>query len=126
LFDYGGFPEVSYTYKYPAPSSPELVEKIQAKLSEAKFPKTIVETNRGYDHGIFVPLMLMYPFADIPIVAVSIVHNNKRDYDPLFHYELGRALGPLREEGVLIFGSGLSYHNMGGFFGYVKTVKTDS
>ena len=109
-YDYYGFPEHTYRIKYPAPGSPALAARIEALLGEAGI--TVREdAQRGFDHGTFVPLGLMYPDADVPVVMLSL----KAGYDPAEHLRVGRALAPLRDEGVLIVGSGLTYHNMRGF-----------
>ncbi|RYZ74135.1 MAG: dioxygenase [Proteobacteria bacterium] len=112
LFDYYGFPEHTYRLTYPAPGSPALAERVKALLTSAQIP---VRENavRDFDHGVFVPLKLIYPDAEIPIIQISL----KDGLDPETHIELGRALAPLRDEGVLIIGSGLSYHNLQEFFG---------
>jgi aromatic ring-opening dioxygenase catalytic subunit (LigB family) len=81
---------------------------------DAGFSEPTIDKKRGFDHGIFVPLLLMYPEADIPVTAISLVIKNKV-FDPLYHFNLGLAVGPLREEGVLVLGSGFSYHNMQGY-----------
>ena len=106
-YDYYGFPPHTYEIKYPAPGSPDVAARVVAALENAGIP---VETDseRGYDHGTFVPLMVAFPEADIPVVQMSI----RKDLDPTFHIAFGRALAPLRDEGILIVGSGLSYHNM--------------
>lgn len=109
-YDYYGFPEHTYHIKYPAPGAPELAYRIQSLLTHAGF-KTHEDASRGFDHGTFVPLGLMYPQADIPIVMLSL----KSSYDAGEHIMAGQALASLREEGVLIIGSGLTYHNMRGF-----------
>lgn len=114
LYDYGGFPPETYKYKYNAPSSEELVNKLKDILIANKLPTPKIDTQRGFDHGIFVPLMIMYPAADIPVVAVSLVCD-KNWFDPAFHFRLGQAIGALREDGVLILGSGFTFHNMRGF-----------
>ncbi len=114
IFDYGGFPPESYRYTYAARGDPDLANRAAALLQTAGIAARLDES-RGWDHGVFVPMMLMFPKADVPIVCLSLLKNA----DPAQHFELGRALRPLRDEGVLILGSGSSYHNMGGFFGGV-------
>ena len=107
LYDYYNFPEHTYHIQYPAPGSPELAQRIASLLNQAGL-QTRSDTSRGFDHGAFVPLALMFPEADIPVVQVSI----QASYNPAIHFELGRALAPLRAEGYLIVCSGLSYHNL--------------
>ena len=114
IFDYGGFPPESYRYTYAASGDGALAKRAAALLQAAGIAARLDES-RGWDHGVFVPMMLMWPKADVPIVCLSLLTNA----DPAQHFELGRALRPLRDEGVLILGSGSSYHNMGGFFGGV-------
>lgn len=107
LYDYYGFPEHTYHIQYPAPGSPKLAREISHRLTKAGF--IITEDNeRGFDHGAFVPLALAFPKADIPIIQLSI----ERSFDPLYHIRLGETLAPLRDEGILIIASGLSFHNM--------------
>lgn len=110
-FDYYGFPEESYRYEYPAPGSPALAAKIQGLLGAAGIPCDL-DTERGLDHGVFVPMLLAYPEADVPVVALSL-HSS---LDAAKHVSIGRALRSLRDEGVLIIASGMSYHNMRTFF----------
>lgn len=112
VYDYSGFPEHTYHISYPAPGSPALAGRIRALLSQSGI-NCKEDPTRGFDHGTFTPLVLMYPDADIPVVTLSM----KSNYDPLEHIRLGQVLLPLRDEGVLIMGSGLSYHNMRGFGG---------
>jgi len=107
LYDYSGFPEHTFHISYPAPGSPELARRVQGLLSQAGFPVTLDE-KRGFDHGVFAPFFVVYPEANVPIVQLSI----RADYDPATHLAVGRALAPLRSEGILLVGSGLSYHNM--------------
>ena len=109
-YDYSGFPPHTYQIRYAAPGAPALAGHVRDVLAAAGIP-SVSDANRGFDHGVFVPLGLMYPNADVPIVMVSV----KASYDPAAHLALGRALSPLREEDVLIVGSGLNYHNMRGF-----------
>ena len=109
-YDYYGFPEHTYHLQYPAPGSPELAKRVRDLLSASSI-ECAEDPERGLDHGVFVPMMLMYPEANIPVVLLSM----KSDYDPLEHIKLGEALAPLRDEGILIIGSGLTYHNMRGF-----------
>ncbi|MEO6824416.1 MAG: class III extradiol ring-cleavage dioxygenase [Nitrosospira sp.] len=107
VYDYSGFPEHTYHIRYPAPGSPTLAGRIRALLSQSGISSS-EDPGRGFDHGTFVPLSLMYPQADVPVVTLSM----KSNYNPLEHIDLGKALQPLRDECVLIIGSGLSYHNM--------------
>jgi aromatic ring-opening dioxygenase catalytic subunit (LigB family) len=110
VYDYSGFPEHTYHVQYPASGSPALAKRV-SELLALTVVAVLKDEKRGFDHGTFVPLMLMYPDADIPVVMLSM----KTTYDPLEHIQLGEALAPLRDEGVLIIGSGLTYHNMRGF-----------
>jgi len=112
VYDYYGFPEEAYTIQYPAPGNPELAERVLSLLSDGGIPARI-DQERGFDHGVFVPLILMYPQADIPCVQLSLV----KGLDPLVHLKIGRALAPLLSEDVLILGSGFSFHNTREFFG---------
>ncbi len=107
LFDYYGFPAHTYQLRYPAPGSPELAQRVRALLDSAGIA-TDEDAERGYDHGVFIPFMLMYPDADVPVVQLSL----QEGLDPATHLAIGRALAPLRDEGVLIIGSGMSYHNL--------------
>ena len=109
-YDYSGFPAHTYQIQYPAPGSPELATRVAALLAGAGI-RVLSDPQRGFDHGTFVPVGLMYPDADVPIVKLSL----KSSYDAREHIRIGQALQPLRDEGVLIIGSGLTYHNMRGF-----------
>jgi aromatic ring-opening dioxygenase catalytic subunit (LigB family) len=111
LYDYTNFPAHTYSLQYPAPGSPALARRVRELLSAAGISSE-GESERGLDHGTFIPFMLLAPDADIPIAQLSLIEG----YDPAAHIALGRALAPLRDEGVLIVGSGMSYHNMAGFF----------
>jgi len=110
LFDYGGFPEHTYQLTWPAPGDPELAARVRDMLASAGI-ESGSDATRGWDHGVFVPLKVMFPHADIPTVQLSL----QRGLHPEAHLAIGRALMPLRKEGVLIVGSGQSYHNMRGF-----------
>ena len=110
VYDYGGFPAFTYEIKYSSLGSPAVAMRVEELLKGAGLP-THLDATRGYDHGVFAPMQVMYPAADVPLFQVAIRHS----YDPAQHIALGKALAPLREEGVLIVGSGLSYHNMRGF-----------
>jgi aromatic ring-opening dioxygenase catalytic subunit (LigB family) len=107
IFDYYGFPPHTYELRYPAPGDPRLAERIVGLLGQAHLPAQ-ADPQRGFDHGMFIPLMLMFPDADIPVVQLSLRH----DLDPQAHLQAGQALAALRDEGVLIVGSGMSFHNM--------------
>lgn len=111
LFDYGGFPDYTYRLTWPALGSPDLAARVRHLLSAAGIASGS-DASRGWDHGVFVPLKVMVPDAGIPLVQLSLQHG----LDPATHLAIGRALTPLREEGVLILGSGQSYHNMRDFF----------
>lgn len=111
LYDYYGFPDYTYELKYEAPGEPQLAERVKELLTGAGIQARI-DPNRGFDHGTFVPLMVSFPRADLPVVQLSL----RSDLDPAAHIAIGRALQPLRKEGVLIIGSGSSYHNLGLFF----------
>lgn len=111
LFDYYGFPEHTYRLRYPAPGAPALAARVRALLASAGI-ESAEDGERGYDHGVFVPFLLMFPDADIPVLQLSL----QAGLDPAAHLALGRALGPLRDEGVLIVGSGMSYHNLRAFY----------
>jgi aromatic ring-opening dioxygenase catalytic subunit (LigB family) len=110
LFDYYGFPPAAYELTWPAPGEPSVALRVQALLRGAGF-EAASNSTRGFDHGTFVPLKVAYPAADVPTVQLSL----KRGLDPAEHLAMGRALAPLRDEGVFIVGSGMSYHNMRGF-----------
>ncbi|QXO16122.1 MULTISPECIES: DODA-type extradiol aromatic ring-opening family dioxygenase [Vibrio] len=110
IYDYYGFPAHTYQITYPAPGSPELAEQVVGLLKQAGLSGQ-QESTRGYDHGMFIPLKLMFPDADIPVVQLSL----RNDLNPQAHIELGEALAPLRAQGVLIVGSGMSFHNMRGY-----------
>jgi aromatic ring-opening dioxygenase catalytic subunit (LigB family) len=110
LFDYYGFPEHTYQLKYDAPGDPALARRITELLAGAGFPAQL-DAERGFDHGVFIPFKLIYPAAEIPIVQLSL----RTGLDAAEHIRMGRALAPLRREGVLIVGSGMSYHNLRGF-----------
>jgi aromatic ring-opening dioxygenase catalytic subunit (LigB family) len=110
IYDYGGFPAHTYEVHYDAPGSPELAERVQSLIAAAGLPVQI-DPERGYDHGMFSPMAAMYPKAEVPVVQLSL----RRGLDPAEHLALGRALAPLRDENVLIVGSGLSYHNLRNF-----------
>ncbi|WP_076070239.1 DODA-type extradiol aromatic ring-opening family dioxygenase [Sphingomonas montana] len=118
LFDYGGFPDHTYRLTWPAPGALSVAARVHELLSVAGIAIG-KETARGWDHGIFVPFKVMVPGADIPLVQLSLQHG----LDPAGHLAIGRALRPLRDEEVLIVGSGQSYHNMRGFFGRVGVDK---
>lgn len=110
IYDYSGFPPHTYELKYPAAGNPELARKIVQTLEAAHIPAKINAT-RGFDHGMFIPMMLMFPDADIPVIQLSLNSN----LDPQTQLELGQALETLRDEGILIIGSGMSFHNMRGY-----------
>lgn len=108
IYDFGGFPGAMYKLKYPAPGSPQLAQRVKELLTSSGIKYVKEDKRRGLDHGAWVPLMLMYPEADIPVCQLSV----QGDRDATYHYNIGKALAPLREEGVLIIGSGATTHNL--------------
>lgn len=110
FYDYYGFPDEAYEITCPAPGSPALAERITKLLNGNKIAADI-DSHRGFDHGLFIPLKLMYPAADIPSLQLSLL----RGLDPNIHLALGRALRELLTENILVIGSGFSFHNMSAF-----------
>lgn len=111
IYDYYGFPPESYEIRYPCPGEPVLAEGIHRALEGADITARL-DDERGFDHGLFVPLKLMYPEADIPCVQLSLVNS----LDPEAHLAIGRALRALDYDNLLVIGSGFSFHNMRAFF----------
>jgi aromatic ring-opening dioxygenase catalytic subunit (LigB family) len=107
IYDYYNFPEHTYHIKYPAAGSPAVAKRVHELLA-ASGVEIKDDAERGFDHGTFVPLAVMYPNAQVPVVSLSL----RSDLSPAEHIRMGAALEPLRDEGVLIVGSGLSYHNL--------------
>jgi aromatic ring-opening dioxygenase catalytic subunit (LigB family) len=110
IFDYYGFPAHTYELRYPAPGHPELAARVAQLVGQAGL-KATQDARRGFDHGVFIPLKLMFAQANVPVVQLSL----RADLDASAHLQLGQALTSLREEGVLIVGSGMSFHNMRGY-----------
>lgn len=110
VFDYGGFPPHTYELSYPAPGTPVLAVHASALLQQAGFAP-VLDGERGYDHGTFIPLKVAFPDADVPVLQLSLLQS----LDAAAHLRLGRALAPLRDAGVLIIGSGMSWHNQRGY-----------
>ena len=110
LYDYYGFPEHTYELAWPAPAAPVFLPTVRRLLDEAGISH-VMDTERDFDHGVFVPGLLMYPDADMPVLQISL----RSGLDPAAHLALGKALAPLRDEGVLLLGSGMSFHNMRAF-----------
>jgi aromatic ring-opening dioxygenase catalytic subunit (LigB family) len=111
IYDYSGFPEHTYQLTWPAPGEPKLAARVAHLLSQAGLPVS-VSVSRGLDHGVFVPLKLAFPEARIPVVPLSLAAS----LDSELHLAAGRALASLRDEGVLIVASGMSFHNLRGYF----------
>ncbi|MBU1738902.1 MAG: dioxygenase [Proteobacteria bacterium] len=107
FYDYYGFPREAYNIEYPAPGSPELAERIIELLENRNIPARS-DPERGFDHGLFIPLMLIFPKADIPALQLSLLDG----LDPAAHIALGRALRELMRQNILVIGSGFSFHNM--------------
>ena len=110
IYDYSGFPPETYDVVYPAPGLPELAQRV-VDLAAGQGIVVRADVHRGFDHGTFTPLAVMFPDAHVPVVQVSL----KADFDPADHWAFGQSLSALRDEGVLILGSGLSYHNLRNF-----------
>jgi len=111
IFDYSGFPAHTYELTWPAPGDPQLSASVAELLKKAGLPAAIDPT-RGYDHGVFVPLKVAFPDAQIAVVTLSL----SKSLDPALHLAAGRTLASLRDEGVLIVASGMSFHNLRGYF----------
>ena len=107
LFDYYGFPPHTYELSYPAPGSAHLAARVQALAASAGIT-VASDSARDFDHGVFIPMLMAWPDADIPTIQLSL----KKGLNPQEHIALGRALAPLRDEGVLIIGSGMSFHSI--------------
>ncbi|HEY1942276.1 MAG TPA: class III extradiol ring-cleavage dioxygenase [Roseiarcus sp.] len=107
LYDYYGFPAHTYELKYPAPGAPQLAAEVERLLGAAGIAVG-ENAERGFDHGVFVPFLIVDPKAQTPVLMVSL----RRDLDAKFHVEVGKALAPLRDEGIVIVGSGMSYHDL--------------
>lgn len=110
IFDYYGFPAETYALTYPAPGDPALAARARDLLLAAGLPAS-VDATRGLDHGVFVPMKVAFPDADIPVVEMSV----DRTLDPARHLAAGRALAPLRDDNVLLLMTGMSFHNMRGY-----------
>lgn len=108
IHDFYNFPPELYQLQYTPPGAPDIARRVKSLLQNAGFENVIEDTKRGLDHGTWTPLMLMYPKADIPVFQLSIQSNK----DAKHHYDMGCALAPLKDEGVLIFASGTSVHNL--------------
>lgn len=105
-YDYAGFPEHTYRIRYDAPGEPDLAETVRAMLEHGGMP-TGLDPDRGYDHGTFSLMHVLYPEAKVPLVQLSM----KKDFDPAEHIRVGELIAPLRDQGVLIVGSGFSFHD---------------
>jgi 4,5-DOPA dioxygenase extradiol len=110
FYDYYGFPDKAYEITYPAPGSPELAHRMADLLIKNNISARL-DPQRGFDHGLFIPLKLMYPQADIPSLQLSLL----RGLNPAAHIALGKALRELMSENILVIGSGFSFHNMSAF-----------
>jgi 4,5-DOPA dioxygenase extradiol len=117
FYDYYGFPEQAYSITYPAPGDPLLSNRILEILNSAGVP-TGVDPQRGFDHGVFIPLKLMYPEADIPVAQLSLVQG----LDPATHFSIGQLLRELNNQNVLVIGSGFSFHNLRVFFSQMNRI----
>lgn len=111
IYDYYGFPEESYDIQYPCTGSPALAEEVRGRLEGAGI-NCRADDQRGFDHGLFVPLKIMYPNADIPCIQLSLTSS----LDPALHVNTGKALKSLGQQNVLLVGSGFSFHNLRAFF----------
>ena len=111
IYDYYGFPAAAYQLTYPAPGDPALAKRLHQSFQAAKINARL-DTQRGFDHGMYVPLKIMFPEADIPCVQLSLLNH----LNPASHIELGQTLRSVADENLLVIGSGFSFHNMQAFF----------
>lgn len=111
IYDYYGFPDEAYRIRYPAPGSPQLAQRVWELLNGENLQPDL-DDGRGFDHGLFIPLKIMYPDARIPCVQLSLL----KSLDPDQHIRVGAALAALRAENILVIGSGFSFHNLRAFF----------
>ncbi|HEY8158969.1 MAG TPA: class III extradiol ring-cleavage dioxygenase [Methylobacter sp.] len=111
IYDYYGFPKEAYEIEYPVSGAPKLANKIFNLLGRAGIDAQL-DDQRGFDHGLFVPLKLMYPDINLPCVQLSLVNNLQSEQ----HIRMGKALADLRKDNVLVIGSGFSFHNLKAFF----------
>jgi 4,5-DOPA dioxygenase extradiol len=111
IYDFGGFPDALYKIVYPAPGDPTVAMKVAGLLDQAGLAPVVV-SGRGFDHGTWVPLSLLYPEADVPVVQLSL----QPQRGPAHHIALGRALSSLKDEGILVIGSGSATHNLHEFY----------
>ena len=116
IYDYSGFPKESYAIQYAAPGEPLLATRL-FDILRANGIESVLDKNRGFDHGVFVPLKIMYPDANIPCVQLSLVNS----LNPIEHINIGKALSQLSEHNLLIIGSGFSFHNLPSFFSPATT-----
>lgn len=108
LYDYGGFPPESYKLKYPAPGAPDIAKEVNDALAKEGL-KPVLDSKRGWDHGLFIPFLLIRPQADIPLIQLSVLESE----DPEAHLRMGRALSVLRDQNIALVGSGFaSFHNL--------------
>jgi len=120
IYDYYGFPKQAYEIQYPVPGEPNLARAVFSLLIDNGI-EPILDDKRGFDHGLFVPLKIMYPKADVPCIQLSLV----KSLDPSVHIKIGEALSGLEHETLLVIGSGFSFHNMNAFFA-PATIETQS
>jgi len=112
IYDYYGFPAHTYDLKWPAKGDPDLAQDVASHLASGGID-CVVDRERGFDHGVFIPLLLGFPDADIPTIQISL----SSSLSPELHLKIGALLEPLRDKGVLIIGSGMSYHDVGALMG---------
>jgi len=120
IYDYHGFPPHTYELKWPAKGNAVLANQISSRLNDGGIA-CAVDEERGFDHGVFIPLLLAFPEANIPTIQMSLCST----LSPQTHLQIGRLLKPLRDQGVLIIGSGMSYHDVGALMGRREVVGSD-
>lgn len=116
IYDFGGFPDEMYRMVYPAPGEPALARRVAGMMEQAGLKTTVLD-KRGFDHGTWTPMMLAYPDAEVPIVQIAVDPNRDANY----HYEIGKALAPLAEEGILLVGTGHITHNLRAVFSIMRS-----